>query len=113
MSHRGSVKSTYSSNSSVILKVISGSRSNMSYSSIGSTYSKSSTILKKGGRRHAPRSRRGGDDRSMRSGRSNYQIIDGDSEVGDNDDVLSRHSTYINKLDMDEEQPNPAKKFNL
>ena len=52
-SSRGSVRSGYSNNSSgsVILKVISGARSNASYQSLGSTYSKSSTILKRGGRR--------------------------------------------------------------
>jgi hypothetical protein len=85
----------------------------MSYSSLGSTYSKSSTILKKGGRRHAPKSRRGGDGRSSRSGTSNYQIIDGDSEAGD-DDTQSRHTTYIKNFDIDEEGGgNNARKFNL
>ena len=72
-SSRGSVKSGYSnySSGSVILKVISGARSNGSYQqSMGSTYSKSSTILKKGGRRQAPKSRR--DNQSVRSGRSNF-----------------------------------------
>lgn len=110
-SSRGSVRSGYSNNSSgsVILKVISGARSNASYSSLGSTYSKSSTILKKGGRRHAPKSRR--DNMSVRSGRSNFQIVDGDSEAGD-DDVISKHSTYIKRFDVDE-GPGTSGKFNL
>lgn len=67
-------RSGYSNNSSgsVILKVISGARSNSSYQSLGSTYSKSSTILKKGGRRQATNTRSRRDNQSVRSGRSNF-----------------------------------------
>ena len=77
---------------------------------MGSTYSKSSTILKKVGRRQAPKSRR--DNQSVRSGRSNFQVVDGDSEAGD-DDMVSKHSTYIRQFDIDEEGGGMGKKLSL